>query len=394
MPTRLRRAISTNSLVAAYGALFLFSSPASAQYYLFNRADFPANATFGGMATADFNGDGTLDLAVVGSGPSGTLPPTQLVTVLMGKPDGTFAAPVEYQTGGECGPITVGDFNGDGKPDLALPCYLGAVSILLGNGDGTFQAPRLTALAAFPASLTTGDFNRDGKLDVAVINGNQISVLLGNGDGTFQPPVECPVESAANAFVNGLISGDFNGDGKLDLAVTHVNCPFGGPCVNNFVGILLGNGDGTFQPKVDYATAAGPQSLAAGDFNHDGNLDLAVVTTGCNKCGIQMVSILLGKGDGTFGAHVEYQIPDQPYAVTLADLNEDGKLDLAVGGIDRFNNPTAGILLGNGDGTFQALVDYSGGVWAVGDFNRDGKVDLAFATNSPGLSAVSILLGN
>ena len=390
--------MGTKALVAMFvasAALFLFSSPASAQHYLFNRADFPANATFGGMATADFNGDGMLDLAVVGSSPSGTIIPANPVTVLLGKPDGTFGAPVEYQTGGECGPITVGDFNGDGKPDLVLPCITGSVSILLGNGDGTFQAPRPTSIAIF-ATLTTGDFNHDGKLDVAVINKlNQISVLLGNGDGTFQPPVDYPVESATNAFVTGLTSGDFNGDGKLDLAVTHINCPYGGPCVNNFVGILLGNGDGTFQPKVDYATAAGPQQVAAGDFNHDGNLDLAVVTTGCNKCGLQMVSILLGKGDGTFGAHVEYEIPNYPYAITLGDFNGDGKLDLAVGGTDSSGNlGAAGILLGNGDGTFQNVVEYSGGAWIAGDFNRDGKLDLGFTSNTPTSSAVSILLGN
>ena len=232
-------------------------------------------------------------------------------------------------------------------------------------------------------SVAVADFNGDGKLDLAVapLFGTGVSVLLGNGDGTFQTPVYYPT-NGANLF--SVAVADFNGDGKPDLVLAN-NYQYGAP---GTVAILLGNGDGTFQAAVNYGTGSEPASVAVADFNGDGMLDLAVGNFGDSN-----ISILLGNGDGTFQAAVNYGIGSQgqPWSVAVGDFNLDGKLDLAVANIDQ----GVSILLGNGDGTFQSAVNYSAGVEpvsvAVADFNGDGRLDLAVANQGAG---VSILLGN
>jgi hypothetical protein len=170
--------------------------------------------------------------------------------------------------------------------------------------------------------------------------------------------------------------GDFNGDGKLDLALANT-CGSDPDCSSNgTVSILLGKGDGTFQTHVDYPTGFKPQSVAVGDFNGDGKLDLAVTNRSDST-----VSILLGRGDGTFQTHVDYATGTGAVSVTAGDFNGDGRPDLAVAA--GFGNKTVSILLGNGDGTFQAHLDYPSGngpLWVTtGDFNGDGALDLATA---------------
>jgi hypothetical protein len=216
--------------------------------------------------------------------------------------------------------------------------------------------------------VTVADFNGDGKLDLAVANNrsNNVSILLGNGDGTFQPAVEY----GAGSNPTSVTVADFNGDGKLDLAVANNG--------SNNVSILLGNGDGTFQPDVNFAAGSGPSSLAVGDFNGDGKLDLAVANNGSNN-----VSILLANGDGTFQPAVEYSAGESPSSVVVGDFNGDNKLDVAVANNGNGNSPMASIIifLGNGDGTFQPAVEYSAyqgaSSMAVGDFNGDSRLDLA-----------------
>ena len=231
---------------------------------------------------------------------------------------------------------------------------------------------------AGPESLVTGDFNRDHEVDLAVPNpnSNNVSILLGNGDGTFRPAVDYSVgQSPVVAAV-----GDFNRDGKLDLVVANN--------VSNNVSLLLGNGDGSFQTAVEHGAGQNPSAVAVGDFNRDGKLDAVVTDSGSNK-----VTVLLGNGAGSFQSAIAYGVGQNPVSVAVGDFNRDGKLDLVVANHDSNN---VSVRLGNGDGTFRAPVNHGGtpnaASAAVADFNRDGKLDVV-VTNSLGFN-VAVLLGN
>jgi hypothetical protein len=379
--------------------LFLFVSLASnAQTYIFGRADFSVGSSPTSLATGDFNGDGVIDLAVTNSYDN-------TVSVLLGRPDATFAPQVTYPTGSLPVSIVAGDFNGDGNLDLAVTngdctpaheseppqCSPSTVGILLGNGDGTFQPQVTYSVGTLPASIVTADFNGDGKLDLAVVNvfDNNISILLGNGDGTFLPPVNYPVALQASYFaLPSLVLGDFNGDGKMDLAVDGTNAVF----------VLLGDGNGTFQPALQTNCSCTTTAAAAGDFNRDGKLDLVVF-------GGQGTEILLGFGDGTFYLNATYDTAGSGIAV--ADLNGDGELDLILPQGAQFLTYFGGsvaVQLGNGDGTFGSPSFYGTGALPFGvvlaDFNGDGKMDAAFPDAFCGPpceassgGAVSIVLG-
>jgi hypothetical protein len=209
----------------------------------------------------------------------------------------------------------------------------GTVSILLGNGNGTFQAAVSYAAGNAPYAVVIRDFNGDGKPDLAVANyGYQnvsnVSILLGNGDGTFQPPVNYPAGDGPES----LAAGDFNGDGKLDLVVAN--------WASDNVSILLGNGDGTFQPAVSYTVGINPAAVAVRDFNGDGSLDFAVASSGS-----YMVSIVLGNGNGTFQPSVNYAVETNPDSIAVGDFNGDGKPDLAVG---NYTSTNVSVLMNNG----------------------------------------------
>ena len=347
--------------------LFLPVSPANS-FLSWSRSDYPVTSGAWGVAVGDFNSDGKLDLVV--SNAQGNT-----ISVLLGKGDGTFQAPVDYTTAPTPFEIAVGDFNRDGKLDLAVGTNGNVVSVLLGIGDGTFQGH-----VDYPAggrSPVAADFNGDGNLDLATISSgdNTMRVLLGNGDGTFQPQVTY----TTGAFPGWVAAGDFNGDGRLDLAVAN----FGGATVS----VFLGNGDGTFQGKVDYHTGRSPASITTADLNRDGKLDLA---TGD---GSGFVSVLFGNGDGTFRAPVEYVAGANANVVNTGDLNADGQLDLAVSNLDA---NTVSIFLGNGGGRFQnqTIFTTSNGPRqvAIADFNGDGRLDLATANQNA--NTVSVLLQN
>jgi hypothetical protein len=300
------------------------------------------------------NGDSRTDL-VYGNG--------YKVKVLFGNGDGTFGAAVDTNWSGDFG---VGDFNGDGEADLIITAS-GYLFSLLGNGDGTFRLVATYSISA-GENMLVADFNRDGKLDIAF---GGLTVLLGNGDGTFQPQINYP---------NGgsyMAAGDFNGDGNIDIATSD-----GEETVN----VFLGNGDGTFQTPQDVNVGGiFPASIAVGDFNGDGMADLAVASYASDA-----VSIVAGKGDGSFWPPVTYFVT-APETVVVGDFNGDGKADLA---LCNYVEANLTVLLGNGNGTFQQPVIYAIGGEAialvVGDFNGDGRADLAIG-DYPG--PVSIILG-
>lgn len=313
----------------------------------------------GQMVTADFNRDGKPDLITADG------------TVLLGNGDGTFTKGTALPFGGTS--IATGDFNGDGKPDVALTYGSTTFYIFLGNGDGTFQAPLTTNLPVHLVSIVVADVNNDGKPDLLVTSSDVsalVLVVLGNGDGTFQQGAMYPTGSPPGE-VPFLVIGDFNGDGKPDIALVG----------NRSVQVLLGNGDGTFQTAITSTTTLFPIAVVAKDFNGDGVLDLAISDRVVFATG--KTFILLGNGNGTFSA------PGSPLpasgALAVGDLNGDGKPDLVVQ-----QEPFVTVFLGSGNGTFTLKDTYYSRRFQdrvlVADFNGDGKLDVAAGN--------TMLLGN
>src|SRR5256886_2783678 len=250
----------------------------------------------------------------------------------------SFIGHADFAAGSNPASVAAGDFNRDGVLDLATANYgSNNVSVLLGNGDGTFQAAQTYATAGFnPEFVAVGDVNLDGRQDLAVAQSGStpslVSVLLGNGDGSFQP---------ARIFATGQGSlsvaiGDVNGDGRPALAVADFR--------PTDVSVLLGNGDGTFQAPRNFATGTVPLSMAVGDVNSDGQADLAVANFDFNIRGPNTVSVLLGNGDGTFQAAQAFSVGTNPASVAMGDFNGDVRQDLAVG---NFNSDNVSVLINN-----------------------------------------------
>ena len=387
--------IQAGKVIALIGVLaFLTAHVAFAQQkastpllFLFNPLEIYSSAGNAvSIAMGDVNGDGKPDLVIGNCSPDPSCYEKGSVSVLLGNGDGSFRSPMVYDAGGYgTNSVALADMNGDGKVDLVVAncgsgfnCSgFGVIGVLLGNGDGTFRAAMTYGSGDFGArSITIADVNGDGKADLVIANGS-VSVLLGNGDGSFQSPVLYRVISYSDAFAWSVAVADVTGDGKPDLVA-------GGRCgstlnCGDLVAVLLGNGDGTFQwwsPIAYDSHEALQSSVAVGDVNGDGKPDLVVANLYYDTVGV-----LLGNGNGTFQPVVTYDCrfwaaPPNGGAssVVLGDVNGDGKPDLLV------ESAGVALLLNNGDGTFQPVVTYDAsypGQIALGDLNQDGKPDVA-----------------
>ena len=333
------------------------------------------------VAIADVSGDNHPDLIVTNGG-------NNTVTILLGDGKGAFTLKSSPSTDATPVSVAVADFNGDKVPDLAVANSVGnTVDILLGNGDGTFQPPTAINAGANPQSVAVADFNGDGNNDLAVADGagNNVTILLGMGNGSFQPGVQY----ASGAKTVAALIVDINGDKKLDLVVVNADL------VPGQVTIIFGNGDGTFQGGINYGAGVNPQGIVSADFNCDGKPDLAVANAGSNTVGL-----LWGSGNGTFTQGTALSTDIHPVAIVTADFNLDGIPDLAV--VNSTSGDVTVFLSSPGCAGFNAPVNYSLGTGinpislAAADFNGDGYPDLVAANvgTAPGNGSVIVLLNN
>lgn len=337
---------------------------------------YPSSASGELVVTGDFNGDGEIDVVASGQFGSG-------IVIALGRGDGTFGGRHVFARDEGPGGGAAGDFNEDGFLDLATTNFFAAestISIHLGHGDGTFVAPAHVPVGRSPLAIVAGDFNEDGHVDLIDTNfgDRSMSLLLGRGDGTFAPELRF----ATGSLPDSLFAKDLNGDGHLDVVVSNAT--------ENNVSVFLGRGDGTFLEQQRFRVGDGPtprRGFDVADLNGDGWLDLAIPQVLPND-----VSVLLGVGDGTFGAPQRFPVGLGPVALVADDFNGDGRIDVAS------VNPTTNTLaasLGHGDTTLQPARLFAAGLAPVailsGDFNRDGRPDLVTANQASG--DVSLLLG-
>jgi hypothetical protein len=334
-------------------------------------ASFATGAGPYAVAVGDFNRDGKQDLAVANVN-------ADSVSILLGNGAGGFSAAQNFAVGSQPTSVAVGDLNGDGKQDLAVAnINADSVSILLSNGAGGFSAAQNFAVGSQPSSVAVGDFNGDGKEDLAVTSesSNSVSVLLGNGAGGFAAAIN---NFPVGANPTSLAVGDFNGNGLQDLAVANSG--------SASVSVLFGDGTGSFGAPINSATNSSAQSVAIGDFDGDGTQFLAVANGGSGK-----VSVLLNNGGGNFSTATNFAAGAGPRAVAIGDIDGNGRQDLIVANAGSNN---VSVLVGNGAGGFGPALNFNVGEnpssVAVGDFNGDGALDLV-TTNEAG-NNVSVLL--
>lgn len=323
----------------------------------------------------DINGDGIIDLVSAADN-------NNKIKVLLGNGNGTFRFPITFVTATNPRAIAVGDYNGDGKLDVAaITTGGGDAEIFLGNGNGTFTAYTSFALGTVGNGddIQTADVNGDGVLDlVAGRSGNAgyLGVLLGNGNGSFRAVVSYVAANAVANDPDDISLADFNGDGKLDILTTASS--------QDTANVLLGNGDGTFNAMTSFSTGDAPQSSIIADANSDGYLDIITTSALDDK-----INVLLGNGNGSFKARISYSAADGATSLAARDLNGDGYLDVVtLGDLDNLVH----VLLGNSDGSFKASTTYAisqagdgSRAIALADFNGDGAIDIAANASDTGM---------
>jgi hypothetical protein len=332
-----------------------------------------------GIVAADFNGDGYLDTAMVSDANGWT-------SVMLGRGDGTFGTPTNLLDPN--GPISLAtaDLNGDGVADLTVVDNDATLRIYLNDGRGTFGNSNNAMLGVQPHGVTTADFNGDGFMDIAAVNtGSQgvfgiggqdnggVSVLYGNGQGAFT----APTQYTGVVYPQALAACDVNGDGALDFVTVNSNDTM------TVFSNTKASGTAAFSfTGARYTTGSLPNDVTCADLNGDGHMDVAVANSGNAP---NTISVLLNNGDGTFAATVTESSGVEPWAIRSVDINGDGHLDLVVADSGQYlsDDGDLAVFINHGDGSFATVERYPAGLFpqsvAVGDFNGDGKLDVAVA---------------
>ena len=338
------------------------------------------------VAVGDFNNDNRLDIAVVNYG-------TNNLGIFIGYGNGTFSSQIIYSTGFGSKPhsIAIGDFNNDSRLDIVVANpFTNNIGVFMGHGDGTFsnQITYLAADNSMPASVAVGDFNNDGRSDIIVANymADTISLFLRHGNGAFSSAIIFSID--ANSGPWSITIGDFNNDNRLDVAVANIWL--------GTLAVFVGYGDGNFSNQMTYSIGSDsmPYSVAVADLNNDGHSDIAVANFGTND-----VSIFMKEDDANFTIQITLSttIASHPQSVAVGDFNKDGRLDIAVANY-WLNN--VGIFLGDGHGTFLNQITYSTDVGsrpysiAIGDFNNDSRLDIVVANSKTNNIGVFLGYGN
>ncbi|CAF5079888.1 unnamed protein product, partial [Rotaria sp. Silwood1] len=340
-----------------------------------NQTRYSAGSYPQSVVVGDFNNDARLDIVVANHYSND-------VSVLLGNGNGSFENQTRYSAGYRPLSVVVGDFNNDTRLDIVVANWnSNDVSVLLGNGNGSFQNQTRYSAGYGPQSVVVGDFNNDTRLDIVVANfvSDDVSVLLGNGNGSF----ENQSRYSAGYGPRSVVAGDLNNDSRLDIVVANFE--------SNDVSVLLGNGNGSFENQTRYSAGSLPQSVVVGDFNNDTRLDIVVANYYSND-----VSVLVGYDDIVFVKQVILVTGNdsRPQSLVISDFNNDGLMDI---GVVNSLTHNIGIFLGYGNISFTNQVTYSTHPYlfpcsmAVGDFNNDTQVDIAFGTCDS--DNVGILLG-
>ena len=375
----MKKLLALASLLILAGPLFADARIAGSAPSFARARNYGTGPDPESVAIGDLNGDGKADLATANNGS---------VSVLLNEGDGRFEPKRSYVTGERSGSIVVGDLNGDGKPDLAASNWEhGIVFVLLNRGDGTFQAKRDYAVGGGVEAVAIGDLNGDGALDLATV-GNAVSLLLNRGDGSFEAKL---VYRTAHSH-SALAIGDLNGDGKSDLVVTNAHS----------VSVLLNSGGADFRARREYRTAQDPEAVAIGDVNGDGKPDLATANIEIDASHAT-VSVLVNQNGGRFGARRDYKVRGNPtlrspggdpVSVAIADLNRDGKPDVATADSAEVEVGTVSVFVNRGGGRLRPELVYGpvgldSVAVAIGDLDGDAKPDVVAANNDSG--SVSVL---